>query len=222
MNEIKKNGFLKAACLMLVVMLLAVYILPGTMAKYMSTGTASGLTVTVARWSIIVGDDDIVDGNVDLTSISWKVDSLDEEVEVPEGATTIIPGTWGYAEIVIKNESDVAADITIEGLSSFLPTDYGNDALKFAVVDTGSDDTPPSGFGVGDDLSTEDSYNFTLASRKSASGNSKTIYVCYEWAYINISDDPAESNNEADMDIVKNAPKFGTLTVIAVQAKDPA
>ena len=52
MNKTKKNGFFMAACLMLVVTMLATCIVSGTLAMFYSKGTVKGLTATVAKWSI--------------------------------------------------------------------------------------------------------------------------------------------------------------------------
>ena len=150
------------------------------------------------------------------------MDEGDEEVDLPTEENTIIPGTWGYAEIKIENAGNVAADITIEGLASICPNspgkiDYTNAALVFCVVDKELGDSYP-----GDDSSnfedenfvTEDPEPFTLNP-----GESKSFYVCYKWEYNGDSDDPMDDANEADTKIQSHEFSFGTLTVTAQQAK---
>lgn len=59
MNTTKKNGFLKAAGLMLAVMMLATCVLSGTMAKYSSSSKDIALEATIAKWKITANSDDI-------------------------------------------------------------------------------------------------------------------------------------------------------------------
>lgn len=231
MNKLKKTGFLKAAGLMLAVMMPAAFAVSQTMAKYTSTGTVGGLTVSVAKWSILIGGesgeggDDLVDGAVaELGSITWTVISLGE-VTVPEEASTIVPGTWGYAAIEVYNASDVAADITITGFKTFLPTyktaptganEYKNSGLTFKVYYSQDSDDTPTSFDKITDLCTSSnpSCSFTLQP-----DDSKSIYVCYKWTYRGTSDDPTVSENEEDTGMIGEGLTFGDLSVTAQQAK---
>ena len=75
MNNTKKSSLLKIAGIMLVVMMFAVCLVSGTMAKYLSSGTTSGGSVDVAKWDIDVNGNDL-DTTVTLSSLSWTIEAL--------------------------------------------------------------------------------------------------------------------------------------------------
>ena len=235
MNNTKHIGFYKVACLLLALMLLALCAVTATLAMFYSEGSVSGLTVKVSNWSITIGGndgsgDDVTEGKgeANLGDITWTTYSLGtaEESEV----NTIVPGTWGYAEIVVMNNSQVSADIKIEGFSTFLPTGYGNDALTFKVYYEQNNNDAPSTFGSKTtDLCTSanPSCSFTLEP-----DGTQSIFVCYKWEYkdedetdtmgkvTSDKDDPNNKYNTADMNMVDiGGLEFGKLSVTAQQAK---
>ena len=113
MNKTKKNGFLKAACMMLSATMLAACVVAGTMAKYTSN-TSMSASADVAKWSIQVDGDEIQELSPKNLSFTIYDTNPSGEKVTDEEVTTgkIAPGTWGYAEIDIKNAGEVDADIT--------------------------------------------------------------------------------------------------------------
>lgn len=212
MNEMKKEGFFKAAFLMLVVMALAVCVVSATMAKYYSKGTASGLKVTVARWEIDVANSPI-STNIDLSEISWEV--INKEFLGNLTENRIAPGTWGYAAIEIVNNGDVDAMVTISGWDNFLPTDVGTGGLSFAVYVTTSGEPDSFESAETGDIALDTIENIGVELEKS--GGCITIYACYEWE-IEADDSNDTSLGEAE-DEDDRTFSFGELTINAWQAQ---
>ncbi len=230
MNKTKKNGFFIIACLILVLTMLITCAVSATLAMYYSKGNVKNLTVKVATWSIMIGDNDIVEGDANLSGITWTVYSLGEVEEPAEG--TIIPGTWGYAEIPIVNQSDVAADITIGGLKTFISslkntvTDSSltNAALDFKVG-IGTDASESYG-GVEEYSSDTTRYNaskdiFSLTLEKSGeAGDQESIYVYYKWEFELPSG--KDTNDKTDTGMIGESFTFGSLAITATQATKSA
>ncbi len=173
-----KTKFFKIACLMSAATMLATCINSGTMAKYTSTKTISGLTLTVASWNVLVADTPIHD-TISLDGVEWHIESIDS---IPEpAANTAAPGTWGYAEIPIVNNSDVDAKITVSGLSSLIPPESTSvsdipDSLSFKV---GVGESTPFDF---DSVDT-DTGSIETGVTLEKSGGTINIYVCYKWDF---------------------------------------
>ena len=172
MNKTKKNGFLKVASLMLVVMMLATCVLASTMAKYTSTGSVNGGTVTPAKWDVKVGTKSITET---LDTLTWTIEAIkaeDSKNDVYE-TTKIAPGTWGYAAIAITNDSEVGVTVSLSGLD--LTSKANSSAgLSFKTV---TNATPPTDYAAAG--ATEFSDSTTIK----RGGTTTTIYICYQWLY---------------------------------------
>lgn len=162
------------------VTMLATCVVAGTMAKYTSSGTAKGLKLTVASWNVEVAGTPIHD-TISLDGVEWQIQSIDGIIPEPN-PNRAAPGTWGYADISIVNNSDVDANITVSGLNSLIPSDVGTAGLSF---NTGISDDKPSSY---EDL-TETAESFELAKSEDTDdtdgidGTVKYICVCYKWEF---------------------------------------
>lgn len=205
-----KNGFLKAACLMVAVMMLAACVISGTLAKYTSSGTVSKLTLQVAKWNVTVGEHSLEfgGGDIDLSSsVTWIIEPYDGVSQAPAD-DTIAPGTWGYLEIPIVNNSDVDAMLKIEVTDAFTSSDVSG--MEFIVVV--GDSAPSSAFDV-DDI-TSGGYEGELAI-----GESINLYICFRW--------PFDGDDENDTDAAETYGSneltlTGSLTITATQAQTAA
>lgn len=197
MTKTKNNRFLKAAGLMMGVMMLATCVLSGTMAKYTSSGSATEVKANAATWNV----------NVDGTAIdSYAFDDLTFTVDELTGgakedsyeAGKIVPGTFGYAKVTVKNEGEVDALLSVTKSGS--PTSHNG--LTLAILDSApTADTAAS-------MSDATIENVGLV----RSSGTKDIYIAYCWQF-----DDANSND--DTSIQGQEINFGELTLTASQAK---
>ncbi len=173
MNKTKKSGFLKIAGLMAAVMMLTTCVVAGTMAKYTSSGTADLADVTPAHWNITAN------GNALTTPVSgleWTIYKEGTEQKVEDSSVTsgkIAPGTWGYATIEIKNESEVAATLTVTG---FTAPDENSTGLEFGCTYATDKQTTYANISGANAVS-------GLSNVALAKGASIYLYVYYQWAY---------------------------------------
>lgn len=144
MNKTTKNSFLKAACLMLSVIMLTAYVLPETLAKYTSTGTVSakGMTLTVAKWDVRV-DESPLKETITVTDTGWMINNIVDAETVSSNAA---PGTWGYSKVcTITNAGEVDANVKISGISDLATPSSSSgysSGLSFEVVVMENEDTP--------------------------------------------------------------------------------
>ena len=197
MTKTKNNRFLKAAGLMMGVMMLATCVLSGTMAKYTSSGSATEVKANAATWNV----------NVDGTAIdSYAFDDLTFTVDELTGgakedsyeAGKIVPGTFGYAKVTVKNEGEVDAVLSVTRGG----TATEHQGLKFAMLDS----VPNA-----QTASTMSDATISDAELVRSSGT-KDIYIAYCWQF-----DDANSND--DTSIQGTEINFGELTLTASQAK---
>ncbi len=228
----KKNGFLKAAGIMLAVMMLAACVISGTLAKYISEGTvkSGSLSLTVASWDIDVmaaGDIDshrLGDSGFspEISSLDWTIlANADDDVTATPAKGTIAPGTWGYAEILtITNNGDVNAIVAIEGLDTFLPDSYSNLEFKSVAVyeelsffDLSSYSDLDSLDSLADEGQLSEGAEGYRIEKNGADNSIIYIYVCYYWAF--------DGNDTTDTDMAGNSIDFNstTLTITAEQAQ---
>ncbi len=240
MLEKKKNGFLKAAFLMLTVIMLSACFLPGTLAKYYSQGK-TGLKLEVATWNVAVEEgsaDPQRIGEIDLSSLTWTINQETDVTAAPaEGK--IAPGTWGYAEIRIVNMSDVDAIVTISGVEDIEElgsTTEGlgtldDSGLHFKVIatsepisDPGSYDGMKTDTTPVTDIFTSDGHKFQKATSDSSDdADSIYLYVCFEWLFEILTDSVANSDvDEAHAKLGEDSYSFdfSALTITAWQAKE--
>lgn len=191
------NRFLKAAGLMMAVMMLATCVISGTMAKYTSSGSATSVKATAASWDINVGGTDIASYAFD--DLHFTIDELEQGAK--DGSYEdgkIVPGTFGYAEITVKNEGEVDAVLSVTKAGT--TTDH--QGLKFAMLDS---------VPTAQTASTMSDATISDAELVRTSGE-KTIYIAYCWEF-----DDTNSNNDTTMQ--GQEINFGDLTLTASQAK---
>lgn len=193
----KRNSFLKAAGLMMSVMMLATCVISGTMAKYTSTGTATSVKATAATWNV----------NVDGTGIdTYAFDDLTFTVDELTGGAKegsyeggkIVPGTFGYAEVTVTNEGEVDAVLSVTKSG----TATSHQGLTLALLDKAP--TAADAASMTDATIT----NVELA----RTSGEKTIYIAYVWQF-----DDENTNN--DTSIQGTEINFGDIALSASQAK---
>ena len=113
----RDNSLMKFTTFVLLITIVAIALVSGTYAKYTSSATGTD-TATVAKWSIKVGDKDIATVDTvtfDLfnTVMDTNQTATEEDIATVQGQTLIAPGTEGKFDLVIKNESQVAAQYSI-------------------------------------------------------------------------------------------------------------
>jgi len=133
----KKNPFLQGAVWLLVITMLGVCAMAGNTTSAYYTASATGnASAGVAKWSILVGGEDIV-GVTDLTTLEiglfetilcdgGTTDNNAKEQHVTEGL--FAPGTKGsMAGLEVVNASDVTADVevSIEWVYNDAPANAG-------------------------------------------------------------------------------------------------
>ena len=113
MDTNKKNGFLKGAGSMMAVTMLATCVVAGTMAKYTTSSNTLSAKAQVASWSITANENDI--SSKDLSLSDFTIYDTNPGTATPDDnveAGLIVPGTWGYAKVEIKNAGEVDAKIS--------------------------------------------------------------------------------------------------------------
>ncbi len=211
-----KIKFLRIACLMSAATMLATCINSGTMAKYTSSGTASGLKLTVANWDVEVAEQQLgVVSPIDLSGLDWHIEYEADASAEPPANGTIAPGTWGYAEIPVENKSEVDAKIRVD-YSSLKPTVTNGDStgMFFGVVVQESEPSEGSvdWFEYGAEITAE-------AEGEVTRGTTAYIYVCYEWEFgegENDIEDTEKGKSSIDGDRIEV--NFGTLKITAEQS----
>lgn len=142
----KDNKLVKFTMFVLLITIVAIILVSGTYAKY--TSEASGTaTATVAKWSIIVNDDEEIATTTpqtvtfDLFKTINDSDGSSAETDVASGL--IAPGTVGSFELSIKNESEVNAKyaIAFEVTGSDVPLEFSVNGGEWADTITAPAET---------------------------------------------------------------------------------
>lgn len=197
MTKTKNNRFLKAAGLMMAVMMLATCVISGTMAKYTSSGSATAVKATAASWNINIGGTDIA--SYAFNDLDFTIDELEQGAkENSYEDDKIVPGTFGYAEITVKNEGEVDAVLSVTKGG----TATSHDGLKLAILESAP---------TAQTASTMSDATITDAELVRTNGE-KTIYIAYCWEF-----DDANTNGDTSMQ--GQEINFGELTLTASQAK---
>ena len=118
----KKNTIMRIAAVVLMCTLVTACFASSTFAKY-TAGTDAEATARVAKWSIMMGDKDIVvDGDDDIVTFdlfktAYAGDTVDGNTVVSSGTDNIIaPGTAGSFKFDdVVNKSEVTANIAVVG-----------------------------------------------------------------------------------------------------------
>ena len=125
--HMKKHNVMRVASAMAVVTLLSTSLISGTLAKYTSSAEGSD-TARVANWTIKAGTGSDLAAISDANTNSFTFDLFNtavKDTKTPGGSETdvkastadetiIAPGTWGYVDLNLKNESEVTATYTIK------------------------------------------------------------------------------------------------------------
>ncbi len=206
-----KNGFLKVAGSMMAVTMLATCVVAGTMAKYTTTNDGLTAKAQVAKWSITVGDTELkeltmedLDFNVyDTAGGGGRLIDMQVHDGVDGVHGVIAPGTWGYATVEIKNESQVDADIsaTFTKESSGLPAGMTVVALDSGVPNNVSDVT-------GDTT--------TVENKDVAPNTQAMIVIAFKWDFDDAGKDTYDSEDTALGEAAEEL-TLGSLAITATQ-----
>lgn len=207
----KKHNMMRVASALAVVTLLSTSVISGTLAKYTSEKESNTDTTTVAKWEIKAG----TNGNLKSISSTTETESFtfnlfdtvkdtatgggnETDISANDG-TIIAPGTWGYVDLVIENDSEVSAkySIKLEKTSEdTVPLQYAMKKLDelAAAEDTAptitSDPKDPTKVGwtstAADVKIAEDDnriLNYKSSDTATATGNKVTYRVYWKWDY---------------------------------------
>lgn len=193
----KNNKMMRLAAIVLMLTLLTTCAISGTFAKYVSTASGED-TARVAKWDFKVNNTTANTSNTftfDLFATVCDTNTTSDDTDVKDtgadGKTLIAPGTWGYADIVLNNTSEVSAKYAIA---------FGNTntdiPLEFVVVSDASGEAECPATGWKTDLT-----DFDIAASADTTitvdGSAETVRVYWRWA-IGASDDVNDTTNKND------------------------
>lgn len=216
----KSKTFLRAAGILMGATMLTTCVLGGTLAQYLTEGTATG-SATVADWNVVLSDDtDIASMTCDL--FSKNVYDLDDSaITNPEDLSTatgnpddsvktgvIAPGTWGKQEFQVTNKGDVDASVTITINES--ATESADKASILKQLQFSTDGTTWN--------SLSDTTGLSLMDEVKYGENSSDILTLYwKWTYDDASG-PSDSDN-IDNDLAGKTAALVDVTISADQTK---
>lgn len=195
-NDKKLVKFILVLLLIVAIALIAV---SGTYSKY--TSSASGTdTVTVAKWSIIVNDNDIaVDGATISFNLFDTINDSDGSTESDVTSEMIAPGTSGSFALAVTNASDVTAKYSI-------------------TLEQTAGDTVPLQYSTDGQTWYSDISSLSLSGESLAIGGSATTTVYWQWAYY--TDDATDTNDTtlgvSSADSAVSVTITGTITATQV------
>ena len=137
MNNTRKRSsmMVRLVAALAVTMMFTMCFVGGTFAKYTSSATGTD-SATVAKWDIRVNGANITTSDTfNFNLFNTVNDTKDGNPETdmrPNDGTIIAPGTRGYFDIVIKNDSQVNATYAID----YTVTNTNNIPVKFSVDGT--------------------------------------------------------------------------------------
>ena len=165
----KKNNMMRIASVLLVAVLLSTCVISGTFAKYTSSATGED-TARVAKWDFKINGATANSSNTfefDLfKTINDTKDGATEADINPADGTIIAPGTKGSFDIVLKNDSEVTAEYTID----YTVTNTANIPVKFSLNGTDWKDSI-------DDLDVKTAKTVAIGATE------ETITVYWQWAF---------------------------------------
>ena len=114
----KKNKMMRIASVLLVAVLLSACAISGTFAKYTTTVNGDD-SARIAKWEIEV--DTFKSASPANQTFEFDIFKTIYDTETPGQASNednvdsdlLAPGTWGYFDLVIKNNSEVTAKYTL-------------------------------------------------------------------------------------------------------------
>ena len=131
----EKNKTMRMILITLLIAMIALVLVSGTYAKYTSSASGSD-TARVAKWSFIVGGNDIVAENTftfDLFKTIKDTDGKDETDVVSANADRVIaPGTSGSFDLVLENKSETSAKYSV----TYTVTNTASIPVQFSVNET--------------------------------------------------------------------------------------
>lgn len=196
----KKN--VKTMMLILVVLIIGLYFVSGTYARYTSTINGK-VTAKVAKWAVTLND-------VDMTTAEETMELIFEETEANNDVVDgyIAPGSELYSNHleIDPTGTQVAMDYTIE-LGEITSNEDLNGKIKIARLEKmvdGGNWTKVNDFSVGSP------YNGTieLVDQEKALTSDESVAYRVVLAWDNVEDD-----NATDTELGVSAPKDVTMTV---------
>lgn len=236
----KKHNMMRVASALAVVTLLSTSVISGTLAKYTSEATSQAESARVAKWAINAGSKNgTLQAISEAGSNSFTFDLFNTVKDTAGGGnetdisandgTTIAPGTWGYVDLVIENDSEVSAkySIKLEKTSKdTVPLQYAMKKLdeSAAAEDTlptiTSDPKDPTKVGwtstAADVKIAEDDnriLNYKSSDTATATGNKVTYRVYWKWEYD--TNTTASENSDTSLGVTAATGTAATPTVTA-------
>lgn len=202
----EKNKTMKMILITLLIAMIALVLVSGTYAKYTSSASGSD-TARVAKWSFIVGGNDIVAENTftfDLFKTIKDTDGKDETDVVSANADRVIaPGTSGSFDLVLENKSETSAKYSV----TYTVTNTESIPVQFSVNGTDWKDNI-------EELNISTSATDT---KLDANNGTKTITIQWRWAYENTKENATTEEKKATDEKDMTLGKVGTAKLI-VQA----
>lgn len=202
----EKNKTMKMILITLLIAMIALVLVSETYAKYTSSASGSD-TARVAKWSFIVGGNDIVAENTftfDLFKTIKDTDGKDEADVVSANADRVIaPGTSGSFDLVLENKSETSAKYSV----TYTVTNTESIPVQFSVNGTDWKDNI-------EELNISTSATDT---KLDANNGTKTITIQWRWAYENTKENATTEEKKATDEKDMTLGKVGTAKLI-VQA----
>ena len=157
----KKNIMMRVASALLIAVLMSTCVISGTFAKYTTSATGDD-SARVAKWHIKVGSFDTATSTEKTFTFNLfntiydtnKVNSVETDGDVGSDNSTVLiaPGTWGYFDLVITNESEVNAEYSLTLTETMESAPSGATSPIYYKVETlttqGAPSAPPTVNGV--------------------------------------------------------------------------
>ncbi len=195
----KKNSFLKVAGLMMGATMLMTCIIGGSLANYQTKKDDIVAKATAAKWEIQLNDTELSKFSTPLAFDVYEnnggsyAETADDEVKTG----MIAPGTWGVAEITVKNAGEVDAKISAAIAEGELPTGMKIYIGTKAEALTADDFKEATAFESAVDLAASLDPEATV-----------TLKVAYDWPF---------GTDGADNDNAGQEVNFGNLALTATQ-----
>lgn len=201
MNNTKRSSMMvRLVVALALIMMFTMCFVGGTFAKYTSSGSGTA-SATVAEWSFTVGGTDIVTTDTFTFDLFNPInDTKDHQDENDVADTKIAPGTEGFFDLVLKNESEVTAQyaidytVTTNGIPVEFSVDNGNHWATTLTDVPASNDT-----------------------KLEVGSEAKTITVQWRWAFEDNSDIPARDAIDTALGKAGTAQLTVTAAVTATQ-----
>nr|WP_308625205.1 hypothetical protein [uncultured Eisenbergiella sp.] len=206
----KKSNTARLGALALALTMVTTCLTGGTMAKYVTTVSATG-SATVAKFDVDIKGNGTEFGSEikDLFTSGWKA-PVGNGVE----ENMLAPGVYGYFDIVVENKSEVMVKISDVKIT---PANNGKIRMKFALTEVTADDKP-----VSFDIESEDNLQSKIVEGLKGnigwqdSDKSKKVRVWWTWD-VGESDE-ADKADTAIGSYGSDAPTYGlTISITAEQ-----